>query len=49
VRVTGSEDDDGLLSVGEIEKKPGVSSVCNAKGVLKVVEEDGVVDSIESS
>jgi hypothetical protein len=42
-------DDDGLLSVGEIGKKPGVSSVCNAKGVLKAVEEDGVIDSIESS
>jgi hypothetical protein len=42
-------DDDGLASVGEVGKEPGVCRVSDAKGVLKALEEDGVVDSIKSS
>ena len=42
-------DDDGLVSVRKVRKKPGVSRASDAKGVLEAVEEDGVINSVKGS
>ena len=43
---TKAVDDDGLVSVRNVRKKPGVS---RAKRVLEAVEEDRVVNSVKGS
>ena len=42
-------DDDRLVSVRKVRKKPGVSRVGDAKRVLEAVEEDGVINSVKGS
>jgi len=42
-------DDDGLVSVRKVRKKPGVSRASDAKRVLEAVEEDRVVNSVKGS